>query len=83
MYPPMIANAEAEGQRKALRSFRFAMEVEKVHAEMYRQALESLGSETEEYDYFVCPVCGFVAARNAPERCPVCGTPAERFERVS
>ncbi len=82
MYPPMIADAEAEGNRKAARSFRWAMEVEKVHAQMYKEALDSLGQETEAYDYFVCPVCGFVAARNAPERCPVCGNPGSNFECV-
>ena len=31
MYPPMIATAEAEGEKKAVRSMHFALEVEKVH----------------------------------------------------
>lgn len=83
MYPPMIAHAEEEGMRKALRSFKWAMEVEKIHAEMYREALENLGKPGETFEYYVCPVCGYVHARVAPERCPVCGTPAERFECIS
>lgn len=86
MYPPMIAAAEAEGQRKALRSFRYAMDVEKIHAGLYREALELLESGAaagESFEYYVCPVCGYVHARSAPERCPVCGTPGERFEKIA
>ncbi len=78
----MIAAAEAEGNRRAARSFRWAMEVEKVHAQMYREALDSLDQQAEPYDYYVCPVCGFVSARTAPERCPVCGNPGTNFELV-
>lgn len=30
---------------------------------------------------FVCSVCGFVhSGEAAPEKCPVCGVPSERFE---
>ena len=38
MYPAMIAEAEAEGAEQALRSFRYANEVEKVHAGLYGKA---------------------------------------------
>ena len=31
----------------------------------------------------ICPVCGFTHARNAPDRCPVCGTVGNKFERIS
>lgn len=82
MYPEFIQQAEAEGEKRALTSFKWALEAEKVHEILYRQALESLGKETEAYDYYVCPVCGYTHARNAPEKCPVCGVPGERFERI-
>jgi rubrerythrin len=36
----------------------------------------------EAYDYYVCPVCGYTHKRSAPDRCPVCGTPGERFEVI-
>ncbi len=83
MYPPMIEQAQAEGNKKAHRSFRLANEVEKIHAGLYAEALEVLGEEViEAYGYYVCPVCGYLHARTAPERCPVCGAAGERFELV-
>ncbi len=86
MYPPMVADAEAEGDKRALRSFNFALEVEKVHEVLYRETLEALDqgkTEEEEYDYYVCPICGYTHARSAPDKCPVCGAPAEKFEKIS
>ena len=84
MYPEFIADATAEGDKGALRSFTYALAAEKVHEELYRAALQNLAEKpTEVYDYYVCPVCGFTSPRSAPEKCPVCGTPGARFERVS
>jgi rubrerythrin len=83
MYPAFIKDAQAEGNVKAEKSFNFALEAEKVHEQLYRAALESLGKPGPEYDYYVCPVCGFTHARNAPEKCPVCGAPGGKFEKIS
>lgn len=83
MYPPFIAEAEEAGQKRAKTSFAYAWEVEKCHEELYRQALAALQEKEESYEYYVCPVCGFTHARNAPDKCPVCGTPAARFEKIS
>jgi len=41
MYPPMLAEAEAEGH-KAKRMFGYAVQAEKVHAELYKLALEAV-----------------------------------------
>jgi rubrerythrin len=83
MYPAMIAAAEAEGDDQALRSFRFAFEVEKVHAGLYLDALECLGKGTEAFDYYVCPVCGHTVERAAPDTCEVCGAKGSVFLRVN
>jgi rubrerythrin len=82
MYPPMIAEAEAKGEAKAARSFTHAFEVEKIHSELYGKMIADLGKPGDEFDYYVCPVCGHVHARKAPEKCPVCGTPGSRYELV-
>jgi rubrerythrin len=82
MYPAFVKDAEEEDNQKALRSFRDAMEVEKIHERLYREALENFGKSDEQYDYYVCPVCGYTHARNAPDRCPVCGARGDRFERI-
>jgi rubrerythrin len=83
MYPAFIKDAEAEGETKALRSFNWANEVEKVHEMLYKDALETLGKTGEAYDYYICPVCGYTHARTAPEKCPVCGALGSKFEKVS
>jgi rubrerythrin len=79
MYPPMLAEAETEGNKQAARSFRWALEVEKVHEILYRQALEKLGKDTTTGDYYICPVCGFTHEGPMTENCPVCGTLAQRL----
>jgi rubrerythrin len=79
MYPPMLAGAESEGNKLAARSFRYALEVEKVHEVLYRQALEKLGEDGAPVDYYICPVCGFTHEGPMTTSCPVCGTLANRF----
>lgn len=82
MYPGMIEAAKAEGHKEAERSFNFANEVEKIHAALYQQALDHLDSAQEAYSYYVCPVCGFTAEKEAPENCPVCGAKGKMFKQV-
>jgi rubrerythrin len=82
MYPPMLADAEGESNKQAARSFRFALEVEKIHEMLYQQALEKLGKDTTTADYYICPVCGFTHEGSITVNCPVCGTPAARFIQV-
>ena len=82
MYPAMIESAKAEGNKEAERSFRFANEVEKVHAALYGKLLAGLGSAGEVYPYYVCPACGYTAEKEAPGVCPVCGTKGKMFRKV-
>lgn len=82
MYPDMIKTAEKEGHEGALRSFRYANEVEQIHADLYSRMLQNLSEAQEEYPYFVCPVCGHTAGREAPERCPVCGASGKMYRRI-
>ncbi|MEE8618589.1 MAG: hypothetical protein V3S84_00495 [Dehalococcoidales bacterium] len=32
--------------------------------------------------YFICGVCGYTVAGEAPDNCPICGAPTSRFTRV-
>ncbi len=82
MYPPMIDQAEAEGDKQAVRSFRYANDVEKIHAELYAQALKDPAG-LEDADYQVCSVCGYTCAGDAPEKCPVCKAAAKAFLKIS
>jgi rubrerythrin len=81
MYPPMINDAKTEGQDYALRSFNLANEVEKVHAALYKKALEDLGKNAEA-DYYVCSVCGYTAEGEAPDDCPVCRAKKQAFRKA-
>lgn len=81
MYPQMIEDAKAEKNDSALRSFNFANEVEKIHAELYRKALENMGKNPE-VDYYVCQVCGNTVEGEAPEECPICGAKKQAFKRI-
>lgn len=84
MYPPMTAQAEAEGHRAKV-MFRFAMKAEAIHAKLFQLALEAVkaGVDLKEAEFFICPVCGDIELGMPGERCPICGAPAERFERVA
>ena len=77
----MIADAEAEGHNAAVRSFKYANEVEKVHAELYQKALDTLNNP-QDVDYYVCSVCGNTVENEPPESCPVCGSKAAAFKKV-
>jgi rubrerythrin len=82
MYPEMIEAAKAEGEKEAERTFSYANAVEKIHAALYQKLLDTLGPTQENYPYYVCPVCGYTAEREAPESCPVCGAKRERFRKI-
>lgn len=82
MYPEMIDAAEAEANAAAKRTFQYANEVEKVHAQLYQSLLNTLGSSQETYPYYVCPVCGHTAEKEPPEVCPVCGAKGEMYKKV-
>jgi rubrerythrin len=81
-YPQFIQEAEEEGERAAALTFSQARDVEEVHAKLYKRALGAMIRD-EIHDYYVCPVCGFIAEREAPGECPICGAKGEQFVRIT
>ncbi len=77
MYPPFVEQAEAEGNKAAVRTFTFAMKAEEVHAGLYQEAMDNLDNQ-EEVFYYLCPVCGNIE-KFVPGKCPICGVPGEKF----
>jgi len=77
-YGSFIPVAESEGNGKAVTMFTWARDVEEVHAGLYEKALEHLLAE-EMPTYYICGVCGYVSDGSLPDKCPVCGAPADRF----
>jgi len=81
MYPQMIEDAKNENDQRAFRSFDHANKVEKIHADLYKKALENLGNNPD-VKYYVCQVCGNTVENNAPDACPICGAPRSMFKEI-
>ena len=83
MYPPMVEQAEAENH-KARHMLGFANAAEKVHAGLFRQALEAIraGKDLSQMEVYLCPFCGDVEFGVPPEKCPICGAPAAKFQKI-
>lgn len=81
MYPAMIETAKTEEQKAALTSFENANAVEKIHANLYQNALDNL-ENAENVDYYVCGVCGNTVESEPPEVCPICGAKSTAFSKV-
>jgi rubrerythrin len=81
MYPEFIAEAKKEGNKQAAWSFDVANKVEQIHAGLYQKAIDALKNKKElaKVDYYVCSVCGNTVEGSAPEKCPICGSPKEKF----
>jgi rubrerythrin len=84
MYPPMLAQAEADNH-KAKRMFKYAVEAEDVHAQLYKLALAAAeqGKDLDVTDFYLCPVCGHIEFGKPEENCPICGTLAAKYVKLS
>jgi rubrerythrin len=85
MYPPFVAEAEKEGNKPAVVSFKNALAVEEIHHGLYGDALNAVKSGTDlpETKIFVCQVCGNTVNGQAPDKCPICNAPKEKFTEIS
>ncbi|MDD5562968.1 MAG: rubrerythrin family protein [Thermoanaerobaculaceae bacterium] len=85
MYPAFLAEAEREGNKGAVVSFRNALAVEKVHHALYSGALAAFreGRDLKGDRIWICPVCGnTVVGEEPPAACDVCGVPGDKFSEV-
>jgi rubrerythrin len=85
MYPPFVAEAEQEGNKAAVITFKGAMAVEQTHHNLYSQALAAIkaGQDLAGAPIHVCPVCGHTVIGDAPDKCPVCNVPKARFMLIA
>jgi rubrerythrin len=83
MYPPMVELAQADGHR-AKTMFKFAVDAEEVHAQIYQKALDAVknGVDMDTSDFHLCPICGYIEVGSAPEKCPVCGALKKVFTLI-
>ena len=85
MYPEFLAEAEKEGEKPAMFSFKNALVVEEIHHGLYSEAQKAVeaGSDLPARKIYVCPVCGNTVYGEAPEKCPICNVPGEKFLEVA
>jgi rubrerythrin len=80
MYPEFLDNAKKEKNIEAMRAFNFSLQVEKIHAGFYNEAMNNLEKwKKATDDFFVCPVCGFTERGKRNKPCPICDTPEDMF----
>lgn len=82
IYPDFIKDAEEDGEQAAVLAFSHARDAESYHAKLYERAMYHVIKDTV-VEYHVCQVCGYVTDKKVPEKCPVCGAPAEKFKTVT
>ncbi|MCX7013204.1 MAG: rubrerythrin family protein [Candidatus Sumerlaeota bacterium] len=85
MYPSFVKQAEAEGQKAALMSFQNAMAVEQIHFTLYNEALGAVQAKRDVAAdrVFVCSICGNTVKGAAPDKCPICNAPREKFTEIA
>ncbi len=83
MYLAYIAVADAQDETRAQRMMMWAMEAEKVHAQLYQAAQQNAAADQdiEATDIWVCTACGFTMEGEAPDVCPVCGAKHDKFRK--
>lgn len=85
MYPPMYDEAVKENH-KAKTMFKFALEAEKLHADLYSKALEAVknGKDIDTSNILLCPFCGYIAfGDDIPDKCPICGADKSKFIEIN
>jgi len=81
MYPVYVVAAQSQGEKTAEMFLNAALAAEKVHAGIYRTARAAVesGGDIDFKPIQVCGVCGFTVEGDAPDKCPVCGAPKDKF----
>lgn len=82
MYPVFLEAAKFQDETGAQRSFRFALEAEKLHAKLFgeAQAAAKAGKDYSITAVYVCPVCGHTVTDELPDSCPVCAVKKELYK---
>ena len=83
MYPPMVEQARSENHRGRI-MMAFASEAERIHAGLFARALAALEKDADlpPGEVHLCPACGHVELGAPPDRCPVCGAPAAKYQKI-
>jgi len=81
MYPAFNAVAQLQEEKGAMQTINFALQAEKIHANMYQKAKQAVetSKDIQLGSVYICDVCGHTVEGEVPSRCPVCGASKEKF----
>lgn len=81
MYPAYMQEAISQGEKDAEKSMHYALEAEKIHADMYEKAKTAAKSDTDINvgSIHICSVCGYTVENESPDFCPICGAKSQAF----
>jgi rubrerythrin len=81
MYPVYIEVAKFQDEKGAVRTFQWSYDTEKMHKTLFEKARTAAekGSDVTLGPVQVCEICGYTLEGAAPDICPLCGVPKDRF----
>ena len=82
MYPVYLETAKFQNEKGAQKAFHYALEAEKIHAKLFKEAQDyaKRGEDMDLGPVYVCNVCGHTAAEHLPDQCPICGAKKEVYK---
>jgi rubrerythrin len=83
MYPAFNAIAKLQGEKGAEQSTHYALEAEKIHARLYKEAKAEVakGKDLDIPEICICPVCGYTHVGTPPGKCPACTVSSDTFRK--
>ncbi len=82
MYPAFDVVAKLQDEKAAEKSILYAIEAEKIHEVMYKNAKQNIDAKKDiaKANVYVCPVCGHThIGEEAPDECPVCKVKKDKY----
>lgn len=89
LYPTFLTSAVSLFDSTASRSFHWALEADKSHAQLHSEVIlrvngnGSSGWALEPHDFYVCGLCGYMVESPAGENCPACNYLWEKSEKIN
>ena len=82
MYPDYYRAAQRENAPAAMRTFRYAQQAERAHAQLFQRAYNRFGRRPPPSEYFVCQTCGMTVAEAVPAVCPTCRGSGLQYKKI-
>ena len=81
-YLGYLATAKSSKEKAAIRAFNYTLDCDKALAEVFKQALGSLGRGSS-ITCYVCQDCGLLVTQLPKKKCPVCNEKLKEFKIIN